>query len=216
MRHLFMRICLGLWIVSLCSGSHLVLAQQEEFVKPSDLALEEMLPPEAIYEGGYVLHKIHSTQENLHLLAGYYYGNTREWKRIYQDNRTIIKNPNRLPVGEKLRINVGENWRPRFSYEQWFSLATRNGEWKPGIPWQRAREVPVPSEPPESAEQAPVSEQPKVIPTPQPTPETTESKPEEPAAEEPAAEEPATEEPAAEESTSEEESEEEAPAEPAY
>jgi hypothetical protein len=207
MRHRLILVCLGIWMVNLCFWPQIALAQREGFLRPSESTFEEMLPPEAVYEGGYVLHKIHSTQENLHLLAGYYYGNTREWKRIYEDNRKIIKNPNRLPVGEKIRINVGENWRPRFSYEQWFGLATRNGEWKSGESWQRATIAPVPSQPAESGEQPPASEQPKIIPTPKPTSPAAESKPEEPVAEEPVEEEPAEEEPA---------EEEDAPAEPAY
>lgn len=97
------------------------------------------LPAGATYEGGVVSHPITSDQENLHLLAGYYYNNPREWKRIYNDNRSIIRNPNRLPVGQTLKIQVGEGWKPHFTYAEWLQMANRNGQWHSGQPWQRAR-----------------------------------------------------------------------------
>ncbi len=89
------------------------------------------LPAGAVYENGVVLHPITSSEENLHLLAGFYYRNPRDWKRIYHNNRQIIKNPNRLPVGQTLKIEVGKNWKPLFSYDEWFRLANRNGQWHP-------------------------------------------------------------------------------------
>ena len=116
---------------------HLALAQGDGLITP--LRGEGGLPPGAVHQGDLVLHPITSPQENLHLLAGYYYGNPREWKRIYQENRAIIRNPNRLPIGETLKIQVGETWKPRFSYEEWFRLANRNGQWESGKSWKRAR-----------------------------------------------------------------------------
>ena len=225
MRYFFIGVWLGLCIGGLCFGTQLVFAQEEGFLSPqsTDASYENMLPPEAVYEGTHVLHKITSKQENLHLLSGYYYGNTRQWKKIYQDNRNIIKNPNRLPVGQTIRIEVGEGWRPRFSYQEWFNLATRNGEWKPGQPWQRASKVPAPTSKPAATQETPPSVKQEATPEPQKTPETepseTSEEPESPAEETPAAEETPMEEkpeePPAEE-TSEEEAPEEAPAEPAF
>ncbi|PID57509.1 hypothetical protein CSB45_06685 [candidate division KSB3 bacterium] len=97
------------------------------------------LPAGARYENGLVLHPVSSAEENLHLLAGYYFGNPRKWKRIYNDNRSVISNPNRLPVGQTLTIHVGKNWKPLFSYEEWFRAANRNGQWKPGQSWKAVR-----------------------------------------------------------------------------
>jgi len=42
--------------------------------------------------------------DDLHLIAGYYYGDTRQWERIWKANRDQIKNPNRVERGSLLRI----------------------------------------------------------------------------------------------------------------
>lgn len=42
--------------------------------------------------------------DNLHLIAGYYYGNPREWKRIWKANRKALAGPSRLTPGKTLRI----------------------------------------------------------------------------------------------------------------
>ena len=212
MRYFIIGVWLGACIIGLCFGTQVVFAQGEGFLspQPADASYENMLPPGAVYEGTHVLHKIASEQENLHLLSGYYYGNTRQWKEIYQDNRNIIKNPNRLPVGQTIRIQVGEGWRPRFSYQEWFNLATRNGEWKPGQPWQRASKVPMPAPKPAATQEPPASGEQETAPATQETPkaETSEA-PETPSERSPAAEET----PVAEETPTEEKPEEEAPAE---
>jgi hypothetical protein len=224
MRYFIIGVWLGACIIGLCFGTQAVFAQKEGFLspQPTDASYENMLPPGAVYEGTDVLHKIASEQENLHLLSGYYYGNTRQWKKIYQDNRDIIKNPNRLPVGQTIRIQVGEGWRPRFSYQEWFNLATRNGEWKPGQPWQRASKVPMPAPKPAATQETPASRE-QEAPATQKTPEAeTSETPEGPsegtpaAKETPVAEETPTEEKPEEETSDEETSEEETPAEPAF
>ncbi|MCP4399337.1 MAG: hypothetical protein GY801_18795 [bacterium] len=125
-------------LVMLGSFTQICTAQDEGVIKTIS-AENGDLPPGAVYENGVVSHPIGSAEENLHLLAGYYYRNPREWKRIYKDNRNVISNPNTLPVGQTLKIHVGENWKPLFSYEEWFRLANRNGQWKPGRSWQPAR-----------------------------------------------------------------------------
>jgi hypothetical protein len=42
--------------------------------------------------------------DDLHLLAGYYYGDARQWERIWQANRDQVSNPNRIRRGTLLRI----------------------------------------------------------------------------------------------------------------
>ncbi|MCX5868804.1 MAG: hypothetical protein NT009_15220 [Proteobacteria bacterium] len=37
--------------------------------------------------------------EDLHLIAAYYYGNARLWRLIYEANRKVLPNPNKLPEG---------------------------------------------------------------------------------------------------------------------
>ncbi len=42
--------------------------------------------------------------DNLHLIAGYYYGDARQWERIWQANRPQVRNPNRIEKGMLLRV----------------------------------------------------------------------------------------------------------------
>ena len=42
--------------------------------------------------------------DNLHLIAGYYYGDARQWTRIWQANRKPIPNPNLIERGMVLYI----------------------------------------------------------------------------------------------------------------
>ena len=42
--------------------------------------------------------------DDLHWLAAKFYGDARQWTRIYEANRGLIRNPNRLHVGLKLLI----------------------------------------------------------------------------------------------------------------
>ncbi len=42
--------------------------------------------------------------DDLHLIAGYYYGDARQWERIWEANRDQIRNPNRIQRGALLRI----------------------------------------------------------------------------------------------------------------
>ncbi len=42
--------------------------------------------------------------DNLHLIAGYYYGDARQWERIWRANRDQVRNPNRIERGALLRV----------------------------------------------------------------------------------------------------------------
>ena len=42
--------------------------------------------------------------DELHLIAGYYYGDARQWERIWDANRDQIRNPNVIERGALLRI----------------------------------------------------------------------------------------------------------------
>lgn len=176
--------------------SAVAFAQGSGYLAPGS-GEQDSLPSGATYENGVVSHPITSTDENLHLLAGYYYNNPRAWKKIYNANRKIIRNPNRLPVGKTLKIHVGEGWKPRFSYTEWLQTANRNGQWKAGEAWRRARgpQVSAPTAgteaaPAETPVAAPQPEQPaQDQPAAEPTPEAT------PAPEQPAAEATATQQP---------------------
>lgn len=59
-------------------------------------------------EDSTVTHMV-SRGDNLSKLAQIYYGNRFEWKRIYEANKDIVKNPNLIFVGQELVIpNVTE------------------------------------------------------------------------------------------------------------
>lgn len=204
--------------------SAVAFAQGSGYLAPGS-GEQDSLPSGATYENGVVSHPITSTDENLHLLAGYYYNNPRAWKKIYNANRKIIRNPNRLPVGKTLKIHVGEGWKPRFSYTEWLQTANRNGQWKAGEAWRRARgpQVSAPTAgtdvaPAEAPVAAPQPEQPaQDQPAAEPTPEqpAAEAMPEEtpaPQPEQAAQDQPATEAtPAPEETPAEKSKEEVAP-----
>lgn len=42
--------------------------------------------------------------DDLHLIAAYYYGDARQWERIWQANRHLVTDPNRIEKGTLLRI----------------------------------------------------------------------------------------------------------------
>ncbi len=46
--------------------------------------------------------------DNLHLIAGYYYGDARQWERIWRANRDQVRNPNRIERGALLRVPDAE------------------------------------------------------------------------------------------------------------
>ncbi len=57
--------------------------------------------------------------EDLHLLSAYYYGDARQWKRIYQVNRSQIKNANRIHVKQVLRVEVPADWKAPMPFSAW-------------------------------------------------------------------------------------------------
>jgi len=59
--------------------------------------------------------------DNLHLIAGYYYGNPREWKRIWKTNRKALGGPDRLVPGKTLRIEGSSGDSLLGSYEDYRS-----------------------------------------------------------------------------------------------
>jgi hypothetical protein len=50
-----------------------------------------------------VLHEV-QVGDNLHLIAGYYYGDCRQWERIWRANRAQLGNPSRIERGTWLRV----------------------------------------------------------------------------------------------------------------
>ncbi len=50
-----------------------------------------------------IMHQV-QRGDDLRLIAGYYYGDTRQWERIWKTNRSQVRNPNRIQPGALLRI----------------------------------------------------------------------------------------------------------------
>ncbi|MBI3814910.1 MAG: hypothetical protein HY279_10680 [Nitrospinae bacterium] len=76
------------------------------------------------HEQRYVIHNV-SAGDNLYLLSAYYYGNARQWEKIFNENRDIIKNPNVLEIGAKLKIPVDAEWSPRYSIEEFRKMTEK-------------------------------------------------------------------------------------------
>ena len=74
-------------MVSLVTLSTRLESSAVAATSPSQDALHEVLPG-----------------DNLRLIAGYYYGDVRQWERIWNANRDQVRNPNRIERGDLLRI----------------------------------------------------------------------------------------------------------------
>jgi hypothetical protein len=59
--------------------------------------------PATAAAAGDLLHEV-TPGDGLRLIAGYYYGDTRQWTRIWTANRDQLRNPNRLERGSVLVI----------------------------------------------------------------------------------------------------------------
>ena len=58
--------------------------------------------------------------EFLYMLAGFYYRDGRKWNWIYETNRDLITNPNKIRPGTVLKIKVPKNWEPMMPYNTWY------------------------------------------------------------------------------------------------
>ena len=130
------------WVGALTGGLPGAWAQTGDAPPPTaqttPAAAVSDLPPGAVQEGQIVSHPL-TGEENLHLLAAFYYNNPRRWQEIYEQNRRLLRNPNRLPGGVTIKIQVAETWKPLLPWDQFYQLAVRNGQWTKGQPWKRAR-----------------------------------------------------------------------------
>jgi len=71
-----------------------------------------------------IVHKVGKGEE-LHLLAGYYLLNAREWDKIYIWNSHIIKNKNRIYPGQELIVYVDNNWQPPYNLDTYLKKIGR-------------------------------------------------------------------------------------------
>jgi phage tail protein X len=87
-----------------------------------------------------MLHEV-APGDGLRLIAGYYYGDTRQWKRIWDANRPLVRNPNLLEQG--ISVRVPDATPPKEPYEA-FVARTRRAAPPPGVPVPGAPSDPAP------------------------------------------------------------------------
>jgi len=80
--------------------------------------------------------------EDLHLLSAYYYGDARQWKKIYQANRSQIKNANRIRVKQVLRVEVPVDWKPLMPFSAWMEKVEATAPAKEPFPSAAPEEKP--------------------------------------------------------------------------
>ena len=72
-----------------------------------------------------IIHTVKKGEE-LHLLAGYYLLNPRDWYVMYNWNSDVIRNQNRIFPGQELMIHVDNDWQPPYNLDEYIkSLATQ-------------------------------------------------------------------------------------------
>lgn len=59
--------------------------------------------------------------DNLHLIAGYYYRDPRQWKRIWKLNRKALRGPSQLVPGTVLRVESSPGLGWEIPYEDFRS-----------------------------------------------------------------------------------------------
>jgi hypothetical protein len=70
--------------------------------------------------------------DDLRLIAGYYYGDTRQWQRIWEANKDHVRNPNRIVRGTFLRIP--DTTVPSDPYAEFVTRARRVPAPPPPVP----------------------------------------------------------------------------------
>lgn len=60
--------------------------------------------------------------DNLSLLAGYFYKDPRQWRRIYDLNKDVIDNPNLIMPGTVVRIRIDESLQWQIPYRGYLAL----------------------------------------------------------------------------------------------
>jgi hypothetical protein len=71
-------------------------------------------------EGGIVRHEVEKG-DNLMLLAGYYYKDPRQWKKIYALNSGTISNPNVILPGTVLKVKAEPSLQWNIPYAEFLS-----------------------------------------------------------------------------------------------
>jgi len=78
--------------------------------------------------------KMHQVKagEDLHLIAAYYYGDARQWKKVWELNKKEIRNPNRIEINQVIKVEVEPNWQPKFDMDKYLASRGLAGVGKKG------------------------------------------------------------------------------------
>jgi hypothetical protein len=149
------------WPIPLTTFLILVVVTPLYAQAPAGTASEAASPIEA-------LHQVQSN-DNLHLLAAYYYGDARQWVQILNTNRDGIQNPNLIQPGQILRISLSPKWNPSEPYMEWRRRVGETIAPARLIAPEVLREHPTPSKalPPVEASPPEPEEKPSAPPTPE-------------------------------------------------
>jgi hypothetical protein len=105
----------------MCAG--VATAQETATGEPAPGSFEQTLanlPVEA-------LHQV-KTEDNLHLIAAYYYGDARQWPRVYTANRGLIgKNASVIHRGQVLKVLLPAGWAPLEPYDRFLARVRATG-----------------------------------------------------------------------------------------
>ena len=101
----------------------LASAQETATGQPAPGSFEQTLanlPVEA-------LHQI-QREDNLHLIAAYYYGDARQWPKVYAANRNLIgAKPSIIHKGQILKILLPAGWAPLEPYDRFLARVRATG-----------------------------------------------------------------------------------------
>ena len=113
----------GMLLFILLVWTGVATAQETATGEPAPGSFEEMLanlPVEA-------LHQV-QREDNLHLIAAYYYGDARQWPRVYTANRALIgKNPSVIHKAQILKILLPAGWAPLEPYDHFLARVRATG-----------------------------------------------------------------------------------------
>jgi nucleoid-associated protein YgaU len=71
--------------------------------------------------GGLMIEHEVQDGDNLHLLAGYYYKDPRQWRKIYRQNNELLPDPNLLSPGTTLKVKSEPDRQWRIPYGEFVS-----------------------------------------------------------------------------------------------
>jgi hypothetical protein len=132
-------ILIGAVVVSWLGTCSLALAQQPQQPPqtsrgPTDVGatVEEYCCKQGISslpagQDCFIVHQV-GDGENLHILSAYYYGDARAWRRIYDINKNVIRNPNKIVAGTMLKIAVKPCWTPRYDLGEFMEMERKRLE----------------------------------------------------------------------------------------